>query len=92
MKEVVGRLSKYEDLDMTVRFGCAEGSFDCRLVVYPYPREDRPRYQKRCGSKSGAIIARWHEFSGFRRCLPERAHWNRWSSPIRAIHFAIMFG
>ncbi len=44
LKEVAGRLSKYEHLDMKVRFGRTAGSFECRLVVHPNPREDKPRY------------------------------------------------
>jgi hypothetical protein len=44
LKEVAGRLSKYEHLDMKVRFGCTAGSFECRLVVHPNPRENKPRY------------------------------------------------
>jgi hypothetical protein len=44
LKEVAGRLSKYEHLDMKVRFGRTAGSFECRLVVHPNPRENKPRY------------------------------------------------
>jgi hypothetical protein len=47
LKEVAGRLSKYEHLDMKVRFGRTEGSFEfeCRLVVHPNLRkDDTPRY------------------------------------------------
>lgn len=45
LKEVAGRLSKYEHLDMKVRFGCTAGFFECRLVVHPNLRkDDTPRY------------------------------------------------
>jgi len=45
LKEVKGRLSRYECVDMTVRFGTGENAFECRLVVHPNLRaDDTPRY------------------------------------------------
>jgi len=46
LKEVKSRLSRYECLDMTVRFDTRTGGpFECRLVVHPnLRRDDTPRY------------------------------------------------
>ena len=45
LKAVSGRLSKYEHLDMTVRYGEDEQAFECRLIVHPnLNKDDAPRY------------------------------------------------
>ncbi len=45
LKDVAGKLSRFEHLDMKVRFACAGEPFDCRLVVHPNVRkDDTPRY------------------------------------------------
>ena len=44
-KAVKTRLSKYDCVDMTVRFGTGAKTFECRLVVHPnLRRDDTPRY------------------------------------------------
>ncbi len=45
LKTVKNRLSKYDCLDMTVRFTTRRKAFECRLVVHPnLCRDDSPRY------------------------------------------------
>jgi hypothetical protein len=45
LKALKRRLSKYDCVDMTVRFGTGAKTFECRLVVHPNLREDdTPRY------------------------------------------------
>jgi hypothetical protein len=45
LKAVKPRLSTYDCVDMTVRFGTGVNAFECRLVVHPNLREDdTPRY------------------------------------------------
>jgi hypothetical protein len=45
LKAVKTRLSKYDCVDMTVRFGTGAKTFECRLVVHPNLRQDdTPRY------------------------------------------------
>lgn len=44
LKTVAARRLRYQHLDLTVRFGKGEAAFECRIVVHPNPREDKPRY------------------------------------------------
>ena len=45
LKAVKSRLSKYDCLDMTVRFNTRPGTFECRLVIHPnLCEEGMPRY------------------------------------------------
>jgi hypothetical protein len=45
LKEVAGKLSRFEHLDMKVLFPCTGEPLDCRLVVHPNLRkDDTPRY------------------------------------------------
>jgi hypothetical protein len=45
LKAVKTRLSKYDCVDMTVRFGTGAKTFECRMVVHPNLRQDdTPRY------------------------------------------------
>ncbi len=45
LKDVKTRLKRYACLDLTVRFGKGENTFDCRLIVHPNLRgNDVPRY------------------------------------------------
>ena len=45
LMDVKARLNRYTCLDLTVRFGEGENSFECRLIVHPNLRgNDLPRY------------------------------------------------
>lgn len=44
LKALAGRLSRYEVVDMDVRYSIGKQLLDCRLVASPNPKENRPRY------------------------------------------------
>ncbi len=44
LKTVRARLSRYEYLDLTVRFGHGEAAWDCRIIVHRNARENQLRY------------------------------------------------
>lgn len=44
LKDVKHKITRRSAVDLDVRFETKEGSFDCRLLGNPNPREDNPRY------------------------------------------------
>lgn len=44
LKEIAKHISRYEFLDLDVRYTLGREHFDCRLLASPNPKEGRPRY------------------------------------------------